>query len=134
MNGNLIVKRKELIGKISARLKELRRKLNLKQDELATILGISKNTIVNVERKDEKYYSWPVVMSIVFLFTHTDVIKEVLNEESSIEIVSRCVFTIKTKRNILYNSSVLGLIASITGLTGGSAAALLSIFAKKRDQ
>lgn len=133
MNENLMIERKELIGKISARSKSLRREVNLKQDELATILGISKNTIVNVEREDEKYYSWPVVMSIIILFAHTDVIKEVLGEESPIEIVSRCAFTIKTKRNILYNSSVLGMTASIAGLTAGSAAALLNVFGKKRE-
>ena len=53
-------KRNEAIDKMTDNLKVLRNKLNLTQDELAGKIGISRQTLVNIEnRKRYSVYALP---------------------------------------------------------------------------
>lgn len=142
----VISKRNELIEAISENFNELRIETGLKQDEMALILGISKNTIVNVEsdwrRKDEidnkRVFSWTVVISIIILFSHTETISNVIGEEQVIEAITNRAFCLNSsKKSMLSKNTISGLITSVTrmsdlGATLGniSAATLLSLFNK----
>lgn len=112
----LLDKRKELIIRVSSKSKELRKELRLNQDEFAQILGISKNTVVNIENEnDVKVYSWAVVMSIIILFSNTEIIKEILGEESAIEVVTKCAFVNSSKSSLL-TGTLIGLSTSIASI------------------
>lgn len=112
----LLDKRKELIIRVSSKSKELRKELRLNQDEFAQILGISKNTVVNIENEnDVKVYSWAVVMSIIILFSNTEIIKEILGEESAIEVVTKCAFVNSSKSSLL-TGTLIGLSSSIASI------------------
>ena len=113
---------------------------------MALILGISKNTIVNVEsdwrRKDEidnkRVFSQTVVISIIILFSHTETISNVIGEEQVIEAITNRAFCLNSsKKSMLSKNTISGLITSVTrmsdlGATLGniSAATLLSLFNK----
>ena len=47
---NLVLRRDELIKRVSDELVNIRKESKLTQDEMGNILGISKNTIVSVEK------------------------------------------------------------------------------------
>lgn len=142
----VISKRNELIEAISENFNELRIETGLKQDEMALILGISKNTIVNVEsdwrRKDEidnkRVFSWTVVISIIILFSHTETISNVIGDEQVIEAITNRAFCLNSsKKSMLSKNTISGLVTSVTrmsdlGATLGniSAATLLSLFNK----
>lgn len=142
----VISKRNELIEAISENFNELRIETGLKQDEMALILGISKNTIVNVEsdwrRKDEidnkRIFSWTVVISIIILFSHTETISNVIGDEQVIEAITNRAFCLNSsKKSMLSKNTISGLVTSVTrmsdlGATLGniSAATLLSLFNK----
>lgn len=112
----LLDKRKELIIRVSSKSKELRKELRLNQDEFAQILGISKNTVVNIENEnDVKVYNWSVVMSIIILFSNTEIIKELLGDESPIEVVTKCAFVNSNKSSLL-TGTLIGLSSSIASI------------------
>lgn len=132
MDKNLLEDRKVLIASVSSKSKRIREELNIKQEDFSVILGISKNTIVNVERlEDNKCYSWPVVMAILILFSSTDVITEILGEQSAIDVITKYAFIGKSKRNLLYNSTIMGLTNSLNKVKGINMNNIFNMFNKK---
>ena len=122
MENKDIIKRKDLIEKISKGLNNIRKEAKLTQDEMANILGISKNTIINAE-KNEKQLSWAVVIAILVLFNQTTYVKSIIGEEkSAIEVISKCAFLDKdlnsNDNNMLYTTAVTG-ISLIPPILGG---------------
>lgn len=138
----VIKKRVELINLVSENFNELRIETGLKQDEMALILGISKNTIVNVEsdwrNKDEidnkRVFSWTVVISIIILFSNTETINNIIGDEPAIEVITNRAFCLNSsKKNMLSKNTITGLTSSITSITGLgnlNAVALLNLFNK----
>ncbi len=108
-----VITRSELTENISKSFVELRKETKLRQDDMANILGISKNTIVNVENSD-KYFSWPVIMCITLLFSSTSVIKNILKGRNAIETIMQCAFLEKhennNSNNMLYEHSLTNTI------------------------
>lgn len=122
MENKDIIKRKDLIEKISKGLNNIRKEAKLTQDEMANILGISKNTIINAE-KNEKQLSWAVVIAILVLFNQTTYVKSIIGEEkSAIEVISKCAFLDKdlnnNDNNMLYTTAITGL-SLIPPILGG---------------
>lgn len=118
----LLIRRDELIKKVSDELVNIRKESKLTQDELGNILGISKNTIVSVE-KNGKTLSWAVVMSVVMLFNQANPIKSIIGETSPLEIISQCAFldNDSSKNNMLYTTSIASLAAqAIVPVVGGA--------------
>lgn len=126
--------REDLISYISTHLTDIRKEAGISQAQLAKILGISKNSIVNAEKnsgnmkEDEPYnLSWSVVMSIMVLFQHLEIIQEILKkeeggEESALEMISRFAFLEEDasgKNKLLYTT----LLSTTLGLTAGLVAA-----------
>jgi DNA-binding XRE family transcriptional regulator len=118
------VNRKDLIKMVSSELIKIRKECKLTQDELAEILGISKNTIVNVE-KNNKELSWAVVMSLIMLFNQTTSIQSIVGKDNSaMELITKCAFLDKDKRknNMLYTTALSGigvLASSVAPIVGG---------------
>jgi len=123
METNNIVKisRNELIDKISKEFINIRKEAKLTQDDIANILGISKNTIVSVE-KNGKPLSWAVVMATVLLFSQTTPIMDILNGVSPLEVITHCAFldADNSKNGVLYNSTISRLSSiSVGAIAGG---------------
>lgn len=57
----------EAIEKMTVNLRVLRNKLNLTQDELAGKVGISRQTIVNIENK-KRVMAWNTFMALITVF------------------------------------------------------------------
>ena len=64
-------KREILISKLVDELPVLRTKLALSQDELAGILGISRQTYSSIETKKRKM-SWGTFLSLILFFYHNE--------------------------------------------------------------
>lgn len=86
-----IIFREELIDKVSASILNIRKDLKLTQVEFANILGLSKNTIVRVERTGSRL-SWCNVIAIIVLFSNTKVIQKILNGKDMLTIITACSF------------------------------------------
>lgn len=114
-----IISRHDLIEKISKNFIQIRKESKLRQEDMANILGISKNTIVNIENSD-KLFNWPVVISIVLLFSSTSVVKEILGENNAIETIMKCAFLESNKQEnsnrILYQHSLTNTISNTVKL------------------
>ncbi len=63
--------RLQLISRLVDELPVLRTKLGMSQDELANLLGISRQTYSSLETKRRKM-SWSVYLSCVLIFDHND--------------------------------------------------------------
>lgn len=61
------VKKDELLEKMSKNLKVLRNKLGLTQGELALKIGISRQTLVNIENK-KRVMSWSTFVALLTVF------------------------------------------------------------------
>lgn len=133
----LLIRRDELIKKVSDELINIRKESKLTQDELGNILGISKNTIVNVE-KGGKQLSWAVVMSVVMLFNQANSIKSIIGETSPLEIISQCAFLDgdSGKNNMLYTTSISSLAAlTLVPIVGGAiASGIYELFNKNNSK
>lgn len=134
---NLVLRRDELIKRVSDELVNIRKESKLTQDEMGNILGISKNTIVSVE-KNGKPLSWAVVMSAVMLFNQTSSIKLIIGETSPLEIISQCAFLDddSSKNNMLYTTSISSLAAhTIVPIVGGAiASSIYELFNKNNSK
>ncbi|WP_132244231.1 helix-turn-helix transcriptional regulator [Marinisporobacter balticus] len=82
--------REELIDIVSKKLRLLRNEYNFSQDKMAEILGISKKTLIQIE-KERALASWTLVMAICGLFRESEIIKMTLGEDP-IELVETLVF------------------------------------------
>lgn len=72
--------RKSVIRDISQRMKLIRIEMNYSQDQMAEILGISKKTLVDIE-KERKNASWAVVIAVCALFPESEIILGYLGED-----------------------------------------------------
>lgn len=119
MENKTEITRNELIQQVSKNFMLLRKESKLRQDDMANILGISKNTIVNVENSD-KYFSWSVTMCIILLFSSNSVIKNILGEGNDIETLMQCAFLQNNKdnnfNNMLYEHSLTNTITTTAKL------------------
>ena len=75
---NITDERKEkLISELVPELKLLRAKANITQDELANIIGISRQTYCQIENRN-KDMSWNTYLSLIFFYNSIDEISKLL--------------------------------------------------------
>ena len=72
--------REELITKVNVRLKLVRTEYGLTQDKMATILGISKKTLVESE-KGRRSLGWTETVALTSIFAHSSILKDALGED-----------------------------------------------------
>ena len=72
--------REELITKVNGRLKLVRTEYGLTQDKMATILGISKKTLVESE-KGRRSLGWTETVALASIFAHSSILKDALGED-----------------------------------------------------
>ena len=72
--------REELITKVNGRLKLVRTEYGLTQDKMATILGISKKTLVESE-KGRRSLGWTETVALTSIFAHSSILKDALGED-----------------------------------------------------
>lgn len=60
-------RKNEAVDKMTANLKVLRNKLNLTQDELARRIGISRQTLVNIENRKRRM-TWNAFVALIAVF------------------------------------------------------------------
>ncbi|MCM3759106.1 helix-turn-helix domain-containing protein [Sporosarcina aquimarina] len=75
----------QLIEQISHRAILIRTEAGYSQDTMASILGISKKTLVQIE-KNRTTASWTVVVAIVALFSDSEIIQSLLGD-APIEVI-----------------------------------------------
>ena len=71
-------RKNETIEKMTDNLKVLRNKLNLTQDELAGKVGISRQTLVNIENK-KRVMSWNTFVALITVFRAEHSTSDLLN-------------------------------------------------------
>lgn len=64
-------RKKELIDKLTDELVVLRAKAGIAQEDLARIIGVTRQTYGNIERKG-KPMSWGTYLSLIFFFEHNN--------------------------------------------------------------
>lgn len=57
-----------LMNNMAENLPTLRKKLDISQDELALMLGVSRSTITNIEKK-KRPMTWNTFLSLILIFT-----------------------------------------------------------------
>lgn len=72
--------RDEIILKTSEKLRLIRTEAGYTQDKMAEILGISKKTLVQIE-KGRVYANWPTVVTICALFRDTETVQFLFGNE-----------------------------------------------------
>ncbi len=73
--------KKTLIENMTDNLPTLRKKLNLSQEDLGSMIGVSRSTVAAIENK-KREMSWNTFLSLVLVFTKnkdTDVLLNVLS-------------------------------------------------------
>jgi len=61
--------KKEIINSIMENLPVLRAKARITQEQLAEKLGVTRQTIINIESKKTRI-TWPMVLAILLIFIH----------------------------------------------------------------
>ena len=77
MDRNCIDKEK-LIATMTDNLPALRAQLDLTQEELAGIIGVSRSTVLSIENK-KRDMTWGTFLSLVLLFTKNEETNKLLN-------------------------------------------------------
>lgn len=72
--------REELITKITVKIKLIRVEHGFSQDKMADILGISKKTLIQIE-KERVEASWSTIISVIALFTESEILQNILGNE-----------------------------------------------------
>lgn len=80
----------ELIGIVSQKIRLIRLEKELSQEEMAKILGISKKTLIQIE-KGRVAAGWNVVVTCVALFEESEILQNGLGEDS-LEVVRLVTF------------------------------------------
>ncbi len=80
----------QLIIMVSQKMRLLRNEYHFTQEKMADIIGISKKTLVQIE-KDRMLASWTVVIAICGLFRESDILKMTLGDDP-IEIIEAISF------------------------------------------
>ena len=97
----------EFTNIISKELKLIRTEYNLTQENMAEIIGVSKKTLVEIE-KNRKTLSWSSSISTAVIFEDSEIIKMNFGEDlrEIIKTIALNTFTLKTDTNPL--SKTLG--------------------------
>ena len=72
--------RDEIISKISGKVRLIRAEAGYTQDKMADIIGISKKTLVQIE-KGRTDASWTAVVAICALFRESETVQNMLGDE-----------------------------------------------------
>lgn len=72
--------REEVIRLVSKKIRLIRVEQGFSQDKMSNILGISKKTLVQIE-KDRTEANWNIVISVVSLFEQSEILQNVLGDE-----------------------------------------------------
>ena len=74
------MEREDIIVLLSERLKLVRTEFGFSQQDLAHILGLSKKTLLEIE-KGRNQLSWTAAVALVAIFSHSDIIRNGLGDE-----------------------------------------------------
>lgn len=96
----------DLVDTVSKKMRLIRNEYNFSQDKMAEVLGISKKTLIQIE-KERTEASWTVVIAICGLFRESEILKMILGEDP-IELVEAIVFkNIDSPKNLTGGGKVL---------------------------
>ncbi len=84
------INRDYLINIISRKIRLLRSEYNFSQDKMSEVLGISKKTLIQIE-KERSVASWTLVMAVCGLFRESEILKMTLGSDP-IELVEAVIF------------------------------------------
>ena len=76
--GKIVIDKEKLICNMAENLPALRAQLDLTQEELAGIIGVSRSTVLAIENK-KREMSWGTFLSLVLLFTKNEDTNKLLN-------------------------------------------------------
>ena len=85
-----VTTKEQLIEIVSSKMRLLRSEYNFSQEKMAEILGLSKKTLVQIE-KERTMASWTVVMAVCGLFRESEIIKMTIGEDA-LEIIEAITF------------------------------------------
>ena len=71
-------KRNALIENMASNLPTLRKKMDISQEGLATLIGVSRSTLATIESK-KKTMTWNMFLSLVLIFTKNEETDKLLN-------------------------------------------------------
>lgn len=77
--------REQLIQQVSKKIKLIRVEYRYTQDRMAAVLGLSKKTLVQIE-KERTLASWTTIVAVCALFLESDVLKGLLGD-APLEII-----------------------------------------------
>jgi DNA-binding XRE family transcriptional regulator len=72
--------RKTFVSMVSGKMRLIRNEYNLNQANMAELIGLSKKTLVQIE-KERGLASWTVVLAICALFRESDVLKMIIGDD-----------------------------------------------------
>ena len=72
------IRKKELVEHLSDNLAMLRTSLDLTQAELAEMIGLSRHTLMAIEKK-QREMAWSTFLSLVLIFTKNEKTNKLLN-------------------------------------------------------
>ncbi|CAM3646689.1 helix-turn-helix transcriptional regulator [Mesobacillus zeae] len=72
--------RDEVVALVSEKVRMVRAEMGYTQDKMADMIGISKKTLVQIE-KGRNFASWPAVVTICALFRETETIQHIFGDE-----------------------------------------------------
>lgn len=72
--------RDEIIFKVSEKMRLIRTEAGYTQDKMAEIIGVSKKTLVQIE-KGRVYANWPTVVTVCALFRETETVQFLFGSE-----------------------------------------------------
>ena len=81
----------ELIHNINKKVKLIRTEYDYTQDKMAEILGISKKTLVQIE-KGRSSFTWAGAISVAVLFNHSQIIQMILGDDP-LDVIRTIAFT-----------------------------------------
>ncbi len=74
------MKREDIVDLLSERLKLVRTEFGFSQQDMAYILGLSKKTLLEIE-KGRNQLSWTASVALVAIFNHSDIIRNGVGDE-----------------------------------------------------
>lgn len=69
-----------IIDNLSAKIKLIRVESNYTQEKMATVLGISKKSLVQIEKRWNNA-NWTTIVALCALFRHSDIIRITIGED-----------------------------------------------------
>ncbi|MDF2557868.1 MAG: family transcriptional regulator [Bacillales bacterium] len=83
--------KQDFIHKVNEKVKLIRVEQDFSQDKMAEILGISKKTLVEIE-KGRSSFTWSGAICVVTLFEHSEIVRMTFGEDVK-EIIKTIAFT-----------------------------------------